>query len=89
MVVPNADSLVGAGLSLSMGWIVFCINTVTKNSAAVLSHPLTHFALLSAATLVLLLVLFWRHNQTAYKRRHSQWERSFLWQRFGTVTEQE
>jgi hypothetical protein len=24
------------------------------------------------------LVLFWRHNQFSYKRRYSQWERSFL-----------
>jgi hypothetical protein len=38
----------------------------------------TLFALLSAATFLLLLRLFWRHNQFAYKRRYSQWERSFL-----------
>ena len=74
---------------LSIGWIVFYMNTGAKNSAAVLSPPLTLFALLSAATFLLLLVLFWRHNQTTYKRRYSQWERSFLCQRCGTVTEQE
>jgi len=75
-------------LFLSIGWIVFYINAITKNSAAILSPPLILFALLSAATFLLLLVLFWRHNQSAYKRRYSQWERSFL-QRCGTVTEQE
>jgi hypothetical protein len=74
---------------LSIGWIVFYINTITKNSAAVLSPPLTLFALLSAVTFLLLLVLFWRHNQSAYKRRYSQWERSFLCQRCVTLTEQE
>ena len=74
---------------LSIGWIVFYMNTGAKNSAAVLSPPLTLFALLSAATFLLLLVLFWRHNQTTYKRRYSQWERSFLCQRCGTLTEQE
>jgi len=31
-------------------------------------------------------VLFWRHNQFTYKRRYSQWERSFLCQRCGTLT---
>jgi len=72
---------------LSIGWIVFYINTITKNSAAVLSPPLTLFTLLSAATF--LLVLFWRHNQTTYKRRYAHWERSFLCQRCGTLTEQE
>ena len=44
---------------LSIGWMVFYLNTVTKNSAAVLSPPLTLFALSSAATFLLLLVLFW------------------------------
>jgi hypothetical protein len=32
------------------------------------------------ATFLLLLVLFWRHNQTTYKRRYAQWERSFFCQ---------
>jgi uncharacterized integral membrane protein len=73
---------------LSIGWIVFYINTGAKNSAAVLSPPLTLFALLSAATFLLLLVLFWMHNQTTHKRRYSQWGRSFLCQRCGTLTEQ-
>jgi hypothetical protein len=54
-----------------------------------LSPPLTLFALLSAATFLLLLVLFWRHNQFTYRRRYFQWERSFLCQRCGNLTEQE
>ena len=74
---------------LSIGWILFYTNAVTKNSAAVLSPPLTLFGLLSAATFLLLLVLFWRHNQSTYKRRYSQWERSFLCERCGSLTEQE
>ena len=74
---------------LSIGWIVFYMNTGAKNSAAVLSPPLALFALSSAATFLLLVVLFWRHNQTTYRRRYSQWERSFLCQRCGAVTEQE
>ena len=73
---------------LSIGWIIFYINTIAGNSSAVLSPPLIRFSLLSAATFLLLLVLFWRHNQSTYKRRYSQ-ERSFLCQRCGTVTVQE
>ena len=72
---------------LSIGRIVFYMNTGTKNSSAVLSPPLTLFAWLSVATFLLLLVLFWSHNHFAYKRRYSQWERSFLCQRCGTLTE--
>jgi glucan phosphoethanolaminetransferase (alkaline phosphatase superfamily) len=74
---------------LSIGWIVFYINTITKNSSDVLSPPLILFSGLSAGTFLLLLVLFWRHNRSAYKRRYSQWARSFFCQRCGTLTEQE
>ena len=66
---------------LSIGWIVFYINTtITKDSAAVLSPPLVLWSGLSAVTFLLLLVLFWRHNQSTRKRRYSQWERSLLCQ---------
>ncbi|OLB25756.1 MAG: hypothetical protein AUH13_29655 [Acidobacteria bacterium 13_2_20CM_58_27] len=74
---------------LSIGWIVFYINTITKDSAAVLSPPLVLWSGLSAVTFLLLLVLFWRHNQFTRKRRYSRWERSFLCQRCGTLTEQD
>ena len=74
---------------LSIGWIVFYINTIPKNSAAVLSPPLVLWSGLSAVTFLLLLVFFWRHNQSTHKRRYSQWERSLLCQRCGTLTEQE
>src|SRR5216110_2610708 len=63
---------------LLIGWIILYIKTITRNSPAVFSPPLILFSLLSAITFLLLLVLFWRHNQFAYKRRYSQWERSFL-----------
>jgi hypothetical protein len=70
---------------LSIGWIVFYINTGAKNSAAVLSAPLILFSGISVVTLLLLLVPFRTHNQTTYQRRYSQWERSFLCERCGTL----
>jgi len=51
--------------------------------------PLVLWSGLSAVTFLLLLVLFWRHNQSTHMRRYSQWERSLLCQRCGTLTEQE
>src|SRR5215472_3273881 len=70
---------------LFIGWIVFYINTITRKPPAVLSAPLIRFSLLAAATFPVLLVLFWTHNHRAYKLRYSQWERSFLCQRCGTL----
>ena len=76
-------TLWGVVVFLSIGWILFYINTLTENSAAILSAPLVLFSGLSAVTFLLLLVLFWNHNQSTYKRRYSLWERSFLCQRCG------
>ena len=78
-----------AGVFLSIGWIVLYISSGTKKPSALLSLSLTLFSGLSAVTFLLLLVLFWRHNQTTYKRRYAHWERSFLCQRCGIVTELE
>jgi hypothetical protein len=74
-------------LFLSAGWIIFYVNAVTIDSSAVLSPPLILFLRLSVVIFLLLLVLFWRHNQSTYKRQYSQWERSFLCQRCGTLAE--
>jgi len=71
---------------LSIGWIVFYINIVTKDSW---SARLILFSGLSAVMFLLFVVLFWRHNQFTHKRRYSRWERSFLCHRCGTLTEQE
>ena len=69
--------------------VIFYVNAITRNSFAVLSPPLIVCSWLSAITFLLLLVLFWRHNQSTYKRRYSQWERSFVCQRCGTLTEED
>ena len=53
-------------MSFSIGWIIFYINSISRSSSAVLSPPLIRFSLLSAPTFLLLLVLFWTHNQFAY-----------------------
>jgi hypothetical protein len=74
---------------LCVGWIVFYVNTVSRNSSVVLSTPLILFALFSAIVFVLLFVLVWRHNESTYKRQYSEWERSFLCQRCGALTEQD
>ena len=78
-----------AVMSFSIGWILFYINSFMKHSSTVLSPPLIRFFRISVAIFLVLLVLFWRHNQFTHKRRYSRWERSFLCQRCGALTEQE
>ena len=71
---------------LSVGWIVFYVNTITKNSSSVSSMPLTIYSVLSVGVFVLLVVLFWKHNHSTYPRQYAEWNRSFICQRCGAVS---
>ena len=74
---------------LSVGWLVFYVNTVTTNSSTVSSPPLTLFALIFAAAFALLLVFVWKHNHSTYQKRFAEWDRSFICERCGAVSEQD
>lgn len=71
---------------LCVGWIVFYVNTVATNSSTVSSPPLTIFGLISAAILVLLLFLVWKHNHFIYQKRIAEWDRSFSCKRCGALS---
>lgn len=71
-----------------VGWLVFYVNTVTTNATTVSSAPLTLFALIYAAILALLLFLVWRHNHSSYQTQYAQWDKSFICERCGTVSQQ-
>jgi len=72
---------------LSAGWLVFYGNTVTTNATTVSSAPLTFFALISGVIFALLLFLAWRHNHSIYQKRFAEWDRTFICQRCGAVSE--
>ena len=73
---------------LSLGWVVFYVNTVTNNSSSVFSLPLTVFGVLSACLFVALCFLYWNHNNSTYPRQYARWDRSFICERCGTVSQQ-
>jgi len=73
---------------LSAGWLVFYVNSVTTKATTVSSAPLTLFALIYAAILALLLFLVWRHNHSSYQTQYAQWDKSFICERCGTVSQQ-
>ena len=70
-----------------VGWLVFYVNTVTTNASTVLSTPLTVFGLTSAAMFTLLLLVVWKHNHSNYERRYTQWDRSFVCEHCGALSE--
>jgi len=73
---------------LCAGWLVFYVNTVTRNATTVFSAPLTAFGLISGAVFLLLLFVVWRHNHSNYQTQYAQWDKSFICERCGTVSQQ-
>jgi lipid-A-disaccharide synthase-like uncharacterized protein len=73
---------------LSVGWMVFYVNTIMKNSSSVASVPLTIYSVLSAGLFVVLFFLYWNHNHSVYPRQYTRWNRSFICERCGSISEQ-
>jgi len=74
---------------LSVGWIVFYVNTITTNSSTLSSLPLAMYIVFSASVCVCLLVAWSKHNYSTYRRQRAQWDRSFICKRCGAISEQE
>ncbi len=75
-------------LFLSVGWIVFYVNTITKNASSVSSVPLMIYAVLSTGVFVAVFLVYWKHNHSTYPRQYAQWDRSFICERCGAVSQQ-
>lgn len=75
-------------LFLAIGWIVFYTNTVTTNSQTIASTPLADYTALAAGTFAVALAGFWRHNHATYPRRFDKWNRSFVCNRCGRISDQ-
>ena len=75
-------------LFLSVGWIVFYVNTITRNSSSVSSVPLTIYIVLSGAVFVAFFFLHWKHNHSSYPQRYAKWDRSFICERCGAISQQ-
>jgi len=73
---------------LCVGWLVFYVNTVTTNATTVLTTPVALFGLMGAGVFVSLISFVWKHNHSTYPQQYSDWDRSFLCQRCGTVSRQ-
>jgi hypothetical protein len=73
---------------LSVGWIAFYVNAITKNSSSVSSVPLTIYAVISAGVFVVLFLGNWKRNHSTYPREYAKWNRSFICERCGTGSQQ-
>jgi hypothetical protein len=72
---------------LAVGWLVIYTHAVTTNSSTVSSIPLTIHIVVSFGIFVILFALFWRHNHSTYPQEYAQWDRSFICERCGEVSQ--
>jgi hypothetical protein len=70
------------------GWLVFYVNTVTRNATTAHSPALTVFVVVATLIFVCLLSLTVRHNYSVYPKQFAEWDRSFICQRCGAVSAQ-
>jgi hypothetical protein len=73
---------------LSVGWLVIYTHAVTTNTSTVSSIPLTIHTVVSFGIFAALFALFWRHNHSTYPQKYAQWNRSFICERCGEVSQQ-
>jgi hypothetical protein len=69
-------------------WVVIALDWSMTDSKTVISLPVLVFAVLYLGVLVLLGFAFWQHNNSVFPKEHARWNRSFMCNRCGTVSEQ-
>ena len=71
-----------------VGLVVY-IHAVMGSSSASSSVPVKLYALVGSAIFVSLVLLTWRHNHSLDVRQYAQWDRDFLCECCGAISEQE
>ena len=72
----------------SLGALVAYVNYVMASPPPVSALPVEIYAVLFSVAFVFLLILFWRHNHSTYEQRYAQWNRSFICERCGAVSQE-
>lgn len=69
-------------------WGVISLHATMTQSRSVISLPLLAFALLCLGALGVLSIVLWNHNHSTYREEYARWNRSFVCNRCGAVSEQ-
>ena len=73
---------------LCLGWLLFYTNAVATNATKLVWAPLVFLGFVACSALAGILFLAWRHNHSSYPRKFAEWNRSFICQRCGAVSQQ-
>ena len=72
---------------LCLAWLVFYADRVTTNAKAVISATLVPLGVIAGVVLAGVFFLSWRHNHSTYQREYAEWNRSFICQRCGAMSQ--
>ena len=67
--------------------LVVYVRSVMSSSSPASSLPVKLYAVLAPVAFLLLVALYWRHNHSTYRSQFAQWDRSFVCERCGNVSE--
>ena len=74
-------------VAISLVALVVYVRSVMSQAGPVSTLPVTLYAITFPVVLAFLLAMVWRHNHSAYQRQYADWDRSFICQRCGTVSQ--
>jgi hypothetical protein len=66
--------------------LFFYVQHVMSSPPPVSSLPAKLYVVFAPIVLLLVLGIFWRHNQSVYPKRFAEWDRSYICQRCGAMS---
>jgi hypothetical protein len=74
-------------ITISLVALVVYVRSVMSQPGPASTLPVTLYAITFPIVLAILLALVWRHNHSVYERLYANWDRSFICQRCGAVSQ--
>jgi len=74
---------------VSLVALVVYVRSVMSGPVPASSLPVKIYAVVAPVVFILLVTIYWRHNHSTYQSQYSQWNRSFICERCGTVSQHE
>jgi hypothetical protein len=72
---------------VSLVALVVYVRSVMSSPPPASTLPVKLYAVLAPVAFLFLVALYWRHNQSTYQSQYAQWNRSFICERCGTVSQ--
>jgi hypothetical protein len=74
-------------VAISLVGLVVYVRSVMSQPGPASTLPVSLYAITFPVVLAILLAFVWRHNHSSYRRQYAEWDRSFICQRCGAVSQ--